>query len=342
MAIYTKTGDKGSTSLFDGSRVRKYDLRVDTYGTFDECCAQISVSQKLSKNKEISAHLEWIQEKIFQLNAEIATKEKMEKLEARSSLISDDDTKVLEQWIDDYTKQLPELHSFILPGRVLSSAQLHVARAVCRRGERLLTQLAETENVREEIKRFANRLSDCLYTLARVEDQGEEEKKLVNEIFQRYKKRVEGSHESIQDLNLNYQILQVCAEYARSINVPVSIALTDHVGNLLSFYKMPDALLVSESLAKKKAYSAVAMKTDTHHLKEMIQPKGDLFQLEALTNGEIVTFAGGLLLKNEKNQIIGGIGVSGGTVEEDRVIAQKGVEKVKEIYHAGRRHQSNH
>lgn len=100
MAIYTKTGDKGTTSLFDGTRVEKSDLRVDTYGTFDECCAQVSVAQKLAKDSETIEHLEWVQHKLFQLNAEIATKQDMAKLEAKSTLVGENDIHQMEAWID--------------------------------------------------------------------------------------------------------------------------------------------------------------------------------------------------------------------------------------------------
>lgn len=330
MAIYTKTGDKGTTSLFDGTRVEKSDLRVDTYGTFDECCAQVSVAQKLAKDSETIEHLEWVQHKLFQLNAEIATKQNREKLEAKSKLVAEADIHQMEEWIDQYTKRLPELHSFILPGQTLSAAQLHVARAICRRGERLLTELSKSAEIREEVRKFVNRLSDCLYIFARMEDQVETEKKLIDEILKRYLEQ-SGTQLKASYLDKNHAIFQACEAQAKKINVPVSMALVDKTGNLVGFYRMPGALLVSEALAQKKAYSAVAMKTDTHQLKDLVQPEADLYQLETLTDGQIVTFGGGLVIRNAAGEVIGGLGVSGGSVEEDRTIAQKGLEKLKEI-----------
>lgn len=335
MAIYTKTGDKGTTSLFDGTRVKKSDLRVDTYGTFDECCAQVSVAQKLANYPETVEHLDWVQHKLFQLNAEIATEKHMDKLAAKSHLIAESDIYQMENWIDQYTQRLPELHSFILPGQTLSSAQLHVARSVCRRGERLLIELSETLEMREELRKFVNRLSDCLYIFARMEDQGESEKKLINEILRRYSKRTgsQNKNSSVEKSQLvsNYKIFQACEQQAQIIGVPVSMALVNTTGNLVGFYRMPGALLISESLAQKKAYSAVAMKCNTHELTEKIQPEGELYQLEPVTDGKIVTFGGGFLITDSQGQILGGIGISGGTVEEDMAIAQKGLEKLKEI-----------
>lgn len=330
MAIYTKTGDKGNTSLFDGTRVKKSDLRVDTYGTFDECCAQVSVAQKTAQDNEVIQYLEWVQQKIFQLNAEIATSQKLDKLAAKSDLISTSDIQKMERGIDHYTEKLPELHSFILPGQTLSSAQLHVARAVCRRGERLLTELSEKEELREELRKFVNRLSDYLYILARVEDHYESEKKLIDEILRRYLAQSEQPVDK-KDLTKSYEIFQACIKQAEEMAVPVSMALVDENGQLVSFHRMSGALLVSESLAQKKAYSAVAMKTDTHGLSQIVQPHQDLYQLETLTDGEIVTFGGGFVIRNLAGEIVGGLGVSGGAVEEDMRIAQKGLEKLKEI-----------
>lgn len=330
MAIYTKTGDKGTTSLFDGTRVEKSDLRVDTYGTFDECCAQVSVAQKLAKDSETIEHLEWVQHKLFQLNAEIATKQDMAKLEAKSTLVGESDIHQMEAWIDQYTKRLPELHSFILPGQTLSAAQLHVARAVCRRGERLLTELSKSVDIREEVRKFVNRLSDCLYIFARMEDQCETEKQLINEILRRYLEQ-SGSQIEASNLDKNYAIFQACEAQASKLGVPVSMALVDKAGHLFSFYRMAGALLVSENLAQKKAYSAVAMKTDTHKLSELVQPAADLYQLEALTDGQIVTFGGGYVIRDAAGEVIGGLGISGGAVVEDMAIAQKGLEKLKEI-----------
>lgn len=333
MAIYTKTGDKGTTSLFDGTRVKKSDLRVDTYGTFDECCAQVSVAQKLTNHPETIQHLEWVQHKLFQLNAEIATDKNMAKLAAKSTLIAETDIQQMEDWIDQYTVRLPELHSFILPGQTLSSAQLHVTRAICRRGERLLTELSETLEIREELRKFVNRLSDCLYIFARMEDHDESEKKLVDEILHRYLEQSGTQANPNKESNLarNYKIFQACEQQAKAMRIPVSMALVDEFGKLVSFYRMSGALLISESLAQKKAYSAVAMKSDTHELKGKIQPEGELYQLESLTDGKIVTFGGGFLIKDSSGRILGGIGVSGGAVEEDMTIAQKGLEKLKEI-----------
>lgn len=335
MSIYTKTGDKGSTSLFDNIRVKKYSLRVDTYGTFDECIAQVSVAEKEAFTTEVKAILVWIQEKLFLLNAEVATSEDYQKLAAKSTLIEDADIKKLEHWIDNFLAELPEIHQFILPGAYLSSAQLHVARTICRRGERRLIELSEEETIRATLLQFVNRLSDCLYVLARVEDFNQKKHSLVEKIVARYLEAV--GHTPTKEKTGQHNLAQVtkiiaaCEKKAEELNVPVTIALVDEAGHLCGSYRMADALLASIELARKKAYSAVAMKAETAALSEVAQPSSDLYQLETVTDGTIVTFGGGLPLKNSAGKIIGGIGVSGGSVAEDVAIAQAGLKCFKEM-----------
>ena len=191
MAIYTKTGDEGSTSLFDGQRVKKYSNRVNVYGTFDECNAVISIAEKFTQIPENKEFLIKLQYKIFQLSGEIATVDS-EEFAAHSEQISQIDIKELEHIIDVYTEQLPEIKTFILPGTSIAGSHLHLARTVCRRAERLLNQLSEEVEIRPETKHYTNRLSDCLYILARSEDHYQKQEKQVDEIIMRYKKQIGG------------------------------------------------------------------------------------------------------------------------------------------------------
>lgn len=336
MSIYTKTGDKGSTSLFDGKRVKKYALRVDTYGVFDECAAQLSVSEKLAQNKEIKQQLHWLEEKLFHLNAEIATAANYEELKSKSTLIELSDIQMLETWIDDYQAELPPISSFILPGETLVGAELHVARTICRRGERRLIELAEKESIRSELLKFVNRLSDCLYVFARVEDQEQKREKVVTEIMSRYSKKM--NHLKKQEIFMDFSsvsdVFQSCITCASSLNTAVTLALVDSSGLLVAHYSMPNALLVSRELAFKKAYSAMAMKQSTSQLQSLTQPGADFYQLETVTNGELVTFSGGVPIIDQIGNYIGAIGVSGGSKEEDQKIAEAGLRRVRELGHA--------
>lgn len=334
MGIYTKTGDKGTTSLFDGVRVKKNSLRVDTYGTFDELNAQMSVAEKIAANDENKKLLIDLQYKLFYLSAEIATKD-IEKLKAKSITIDDSDIKQLESVIDNYASCLPKVDSFVLPGRSIAGAQLHVARTVCRRAERLLNKLAEEAEIREILLIFTNRLSDCLYMLARMEDMEMQLEKAMSEIIKRYEQATSvATSPSYAPCALEFDkvqnVLLACIDKAKELAVPVTIAIVDAAGNKAAFYRMPDCLLISSNLACKKAYTAVAMKKPTDELQAATQPGAALYQLESICEGKIVTFGGGLPLYYN-DRIVGGLGVSGGTVNEDILIAAAG----KKIYEEG-------
>ncbi|MDR0298219.1 MAG: cob(I)yrinic acid a,c-diamide adenosyltransferase [Streptococcaceae bacterium] len=186
MGIYTKTGDAGTTSLFDGLRVKKYSHRVDTYGTFDEVNAFISLAEKFCQRQENKEILVEIQYKLFQLCGEIASSES-EKFGESSQRISEADVIKLEKKIDAYTLQLPKIKSFILPGTSIAGSHLHVARTITRRGERMLIRLAEDVDIRPVLKKFVNRLSDFLYIIARDEDNYEAQEKMIDEIIKKYK-----------------------------------------------------------------------------------------------------------------------------------------------------------
>lgn len=171
MKIYTKTGDKGETSLYGGTRVSKAHARVESYGTIDELNAFIGVAKSQIADEAVIAQLKKIQFDLFTVGSEAATP--LDKLilangKSRLSLIiSEKEISELEGWMDEMETQLEPLKFFILPGGGKSATALHVARTVCRRAERNLVFLNETEEVRPELIKYLNRLSDYLFVLAR-------------------------------------------------------------------------------------------------------------------------------------------------------------------------------
>lgn len=191
MAIYTKGGDKGETSLFDGTRVPKDSLRVETYGTFDELNANISLADKFCESKRNKKLLQEVEYKMFFLQGEIAT-EKRQYFTDKSKIITDEDTRRLEKVIDEYTAKLPPVHSFILSGSSTAGAQLHVCRTICRRAERLFVRLSKDVKFRPELERYVNRLSDFLYIVARDEDYEDLLNTVTDDvikIYQRYQEK---------------------------------------------------------------------------------------------------------------------------------------------------------
>jgi cob(I)alamin adenosyltransferase len=169
--IYTRGGDAGETSLGDGTRVVKHDPRVAAFGTVDEANAAIGVA-RLHTEGEVDRMLGRIQNDLFDLGADLCTPEE-EAPKYPPLRITDAQVDRLEREIDAMNESLAPLNSFILPGGTPAAAQLHVARTVTRRAERLMVELARREAVNPAALRYANRLSDHLFVLSRhVNDNG--------------------------------------------------------------------------------------------------------------------------------------------------------------------------
>lgn len=166
MKIYTKGGDSGETSLFGGSRVPKDDLRIRTYGTFDELNSVLGVAlSEPNPPREVEAPLRRIQSELFQLGAELATPRGKS---AGITLVSAQEIQTLETEIDTFEAKLTPLMTFILPGGSRLSATLHQARTICRRAERELVSLNRVELQRPEVIQYVNRLGDYLFVIARL------------------------------------------------------------------------------------------------------------------------------------------------------------------------------
>lgn len=171
MKIYTKTGDKGLTSLIGGTRVPKHDIRIESYGTVDELNAWIGLLRDQQIKKEHKDILKQIQETLFVIGSHLAADPERSKMALPDLTIAE--VELLETSIDEMNGQLPDLTHFILPGGDTLVSYCHLARCVCRRTERAVTQLAELSKVDELVIVYLNRLSDYLFVLGR---------KLANEL----------------------------------------------------------------------------------------------------------------------------------------------------------------
>jgi len=168
MKIYTKTGDDGTTSLFSGGRVSKSHLRVEAYGTVDELNSALGLARALKPSAQADDWLAQVQRQLFHLGADLATP-----LESQSSWVVRMDAETvtwLEAGIDAMMAELPPLTNFILPGGTPAAAQIHVARTVCRRAERMVVLLQQHEALGGYALAYLNRLSDFLFVLARWEN----------------------------------------------------------------------------------------------------------------------------------------------------------------------------
>lgn len=165
--IYTKTGDRGTTSLVGGSRVSKDDVRVEAYGTVDELNSHIGLLAEMFRSQQGGYYdeLKSVQHNLFTIQTLLATEDAQ--LYARLPQLQEDEVEMLERQIDTITDRLPQLHSFIIAGGNMTGAQCHVARTVCRRAERCVVALSHHSPVDDVLLRYLNRLSDYLFVLAR-------------------------------------------------------------------------------------------------------------------------------------------------------------------------------
>jgi cob(I)alamin adenosyltransferase len=165
MKIYTRTGDRGDTSLYGGQRVPKDALRIEAYGTIDELNSVLGAVRADNTDEEIDSILTQVQHRLFELGADLATPRSVSK--KRIKRFDPEDAKPLEKIIDALGGHLKPLRSFVLPGGSPVAARIHFARTVCRRAERTVVRLSRNEEIGEGITVYLNRLSDMLFVLAR-------------------------------------------------------------------------------------------------------------------------------------------------------------------------------
>ena len=163
-SIYTRTGDKGQTSLADGSRVDKIAIRVEAYGTVDEANSWVGAARAFNDDPLLDQVLEFMQHRLYNCSSNIATPPSGD---LTPVTVSDDDVAFLELAVDRFEERSGPISGFVLPGGGHAAGLLHVARAVCRRAERTLWTLAQSEAVDASVLQLVNRASDLLFAAAR-------------------------------------------------------------------------------------------------------------------------------------------------------------------------------
>jgi len=327
MKVYTKTGDKGQTSLVGGSRASKSDLRVWSYGTCDSANSSLGFARSFIKDEEIRTIILKIQKTLFEAGAELASLGTDKSVQR----IFKDDIDYLEHVIDKLDEIIPKLNTFVAPGGTIESGALDVARTRVREAERYIVELSESYDVRETLLKYFNRLSDAVYTIARHEDYRNvliQVKANVLAEFSPQKNKVYG-----QKINseISEKIIKNCIEKADRINVQMVIWVMDEHGNPVMFERMDGSLLASIEVAKGKAYSAVAFKLPTHELNKLVK-SGELCGINSLE--KVIMFGGGYPLKIN-GLIVGAVGVSGGTIAQDMEVATYAVKKFEEMISNG-------
>ncbi len=317
--VYTRTGDAGLTGLFGGTRVPKQDPGVEAYGTVDEANSAIGEAKAVAQDESVRATLHGIQLRLFVLAAELASDERGRQI--LDNTISSADVTDLESLIDMCLSVTGPQREFVIPGRDLPSAALHRARTVTRRAERRVLTMAETHPVRPELIKYLNRLSDTLYALARLTEHHHDLTRIEQVVRQAVGRALGGTESAtgpLQAYDLAALKLMAAAAEAKAaeLGVPIVFAGVDAGGNLMLLHRMADSLLGSIDIAIGKAFTSAAFKLPTAALKDPSTPTGELHGIQNSNRGRVVVFGGGLPVFID-GRIAGGIGVSGGTVDED-------------------------
>ncbi len=351
MSIYTKNGDKGTTNLVHTKNVSKSDDRIQLEGTIDELSSHIGVLKTMIEDGEILRFLEKIQENLIKIADGVADPYN------RDYKINDDKTELLEEEIDRLEElfNLPKESS--LPGTCRLSAEIDVTRAVARRAERDLATVSVKFGSDTGSKKYMNRLADYLYVLARYEEAkntvahaGEAEKMAGGSASVDTKTEnspISGTLDTVDEaviqavlrrmgmpnkitLAVAKKLIEKIEQEAVRRGKKAVIAVCGPDGNPIAVHVMDGAFLVSFDVALKKAYTSVAVKMSTMELAKLAQPGGTFYGVDKMDGGKIVIFGGGVPLKSGDN-IIGGLGISGGTGEEDHSLAEYALSILPEI-----------
>ena len=346
MSIYTANGDKGTTNLVHTKNVSKSDDRIQLVGTIDELSSHLGLIKTMMSEADDIRFIENIQRTLNAVCSGVADPFN------REFRTEDDRTGQLEEEISrlEGLFHCPEEEN-ILPGSSRLSAELDIARAVARRAERDLAAVSVKFGADNGAKKYMNRLSDYLYVMARYMETTEQPVQKKEEITPFGGKEAEPVaavqtpmtdeaviQEVLKRMGIQGRItldgakrlIDKIEQEAKRRGKNAVIAVCGPDGNPVAVHVMDGAFLVSFDVATKKAYTAVAVRMSTKELAVLAQPGGTFFGVDKMDNGKIVIFGGGVPLK-VGDTIIGGLGISGGTGEEDRSLAEYGLSILNEV-----------
>lgn len=353
MNIYTKNGDRGTTELINAKNVSKSDDRIQLVGTIDELTSHIGLVKTMLSDKDIVRMLEKIQTTLMTVMSGVADSYN------RDYKINDDKTEILEEEIDRLEGLFNRPKEFILPGKCRLSAEIDITRTVARRAERALAAVSVKFGADNGAKKYMNRLADYLYVLARYVDAVESgaaaaapENGVVAEVKQiaetgsgvvmEQKTNSTLDETVIQEvikrlgalgkisLDSAKKLIDIVEEEAKRRGKKAVIAVCDPGGNPIAVHAMDGAFIVSFNVAMKKAYTAVGVQMSTYEFGKLAQPGGTFYGVEAIQDGNMIIFGGGVPIKIG-DAIIGGLGISGGTGEEDHSLAEYGLSRLYEV-----------
>jgi len=327
--IYTRGGDTGQTSLLGGIRVDKDDPRVEVYGTIDEATSALGLARATTRYDDICQLIIKLQGELILIMSEIAMLPGTQLKKGSIPTIQAEFIKHIEDLIDLYNSEWMQSGQFVRPGGSQASAAIDMARAIIRRAERRLISLSRNEEINPNLLKYLNRLSDLLYVLARIDEQ----RAIVDTVTQQLGILAENSNNGtkrdeknrgVNEMTLTLvdcdRMIIAGIKKAEAIGVPMVLSVVDQNGDVIEVRRMDDALIISVKLASYKAYTASVVRMPTADLAKLSQPGEPLFGIEA--NFAQVTLVGGGIPLKQNGKIVGAVGVSGGSVEQDIAVAQ--------------------
>lgn len=310
MELYTKKGDGGRASTITRMNIPKNSPIFELLGTLDEFTSALGVAKRKAP-ASLAPLLEEIQGNVIALNGELAGGQKF---------ATGEKVRQLEAAIDSLMENVPPFSGFILPGGSEGGAALDLARAVARRAERCAVAASQTGGVNRDVLAWMNRLSDLLYALARVCDRTTPAPSPAP--------AAPVMASSLTADGFCDQAAALCRALrlrAREQGFRVVAAVCDAGGNAVALQRDDDAYIASVDVASNKAFTAVSLKMTTEQVGRLAQPGAPLYGVQHTNQGRIVIFGGGAPLMRG-GVIVGGLGVSGGSAEQDTALCDYGVQ----------------
>lgn len=323
--VYTRGGDTGQTSLLGGSRVDKDDLRVEVYGTMDEGTSMLGLARATTQFDDLCRHIIDLQGELIPVMSEAAFAPGDKPNKFAIPQVQPEQVARLESLIDGYNEEWIQTGQFVRPGGSPASAAMDAARAIFRRAERRLVSLNRQEAVNPHLIKYVNRLSDLLYVLARIDEQRTLIQTIADNMPADLQTAVcgngrQGAPKMELSLNDCNRMVEAGIKKAQEIGMPMVLTVVDQNGDVIESRRMDNALIVSITLAPHKAYTAATVRLATANLAQAAQPGQSLFGIDV--NLPKITLVGGGIPLKKAGQVVGAVGVSGGSVAQDILVAE--------------------
>ena len=313
--LYTKNGDNGRSATKTRLNIPKNSPIFELMGTLDECVSFLGLAKQHAPSTQVVDLLEMIQKGAMAICAELAGGEKY----ASAARVAE-----LEKAIDTISTALPQPFTFALPGKTPCGAALDVARTVARRAERNAVAMSTMGGVPRDMLAWLNRVSDLLFALARLcEQQGNDKPAAPAPTTS----SPAPAYAKVSGITCRQAtaLCEAVLQKARDNGLRLVTAVCDAGGNLVTFLRDDDALVGSIDIAINKAFTAASLKMSTEEVGRLAQPGASLYGIQHTNNGKIVIFGGGVPLLYD-GVVVGALGVSGGTLEQDTAIGQYGAQ----------------